>query len=130
MTRSLGRPNEEPRARLRSRSNQRQDEIDAESRRLEAQNSNEMAAYIFAIQNKVRLNWVQPATVAADLECVVRVRQREGGDVVAANVVSCNGDAAVVRSIEAAVFKASPLPVPSNPILFEPDLRFVFKPEQ
>jgi hypothetical protein len=36
-----------------------------------------------------------------------------------------------VRSrIEAAVMKASPLPRPSNNLLFDTNLRFIFKPEQ
>jgi colicin import membrane protein len=42
----------------------------------------------------------------------------------------CNGDAAVQRSIEAAVYKASPLPEPDNPMLFDRNLRIIFKPEQ
>jgi colicin import membrane protein len=45
-----------------------------------------------------------------------------------ATVVSCNGDAVVVRSIEAAVRKASPLPRPPNPLLFDADLVFEFTP--
>jgi colicin import membrane protein len=59
----------------------------------------------------------------------VHIRQLPGGKVVDATIGSCNGDAAVQRSIEAAVFKASPLPTPSNPILFDPNLVFEFKPE-
>ncbi|HEX2139741.1 MAG TPA: cell envelope integrity protein TolA, partial [Woeseiaceae bacterium] len=64
------------------------------------------------------------------LECVINVRQVPGGEVISANIERCNGDAAVQRSIEAAVFKASPLPEPSNPALFERNLRITFKPEQ
>lgn len=105
-------------------------EIQAEEALTEARNSDEMARYMLALQQKVVRNWAPPASARAGLECVVRVRQLQTGDVTSVNVVSCNGDEAVVRSIEAAVRKASPLPVPANPILFEPDLRFVFKPEQ
>ena len=36
----------------------------------------------------------------------------------------------VERSIEAAVYKASPLPLPENSVLFDPILRFRFIPEQ
>ena len=108
----------------------RQAEIDAEEALTAARNSHEQDAYVYAIQQKVIRSWARPASARPGLECVVRVRQVPGGEVVGVNVVSCNGDEAVVRSIEAAVRKASPLPIPANPILFERDLRFVFKPEQ
>jgi colicin import membrane protein len=43
---------------------------------------------------------------------------------------TCNADDAVRRSIEAAVLRASPLPLPDEATLFERNLRFIFKPEQ
>jgi colicin import membrane protein len=61
---------------------------------------------------------------------MVQVRQSATGEVISARVVNCNGDAAVERSIEAAVYKASPLPLPDNRLLFDPNLRFRFIPEQ
>jgi colicin import membrane protein len=50
-------------------------------------------------------------------------------EVVSAEIVSCNGDDAVRRSILAAVERASPLPRPSDPALFERSIVFIFKPE-
>jgi colicin import membrane protein len=47
-----------------------------------------------------------------------------------AQVGRCNGDEAVRRAVEAAVYKASPLPEPDNPAIFQRDLRITFKPEQ
>jgi len=44
-------------------------------------------------------------------------------------VGQCNGDEAVVRSIEAAVLRASPLPKPPTPALFERNLIVTFRPE-
>ena len=72
----------------------------------------------------------RPASAQAGLDCLVQVRQTATGDVISANVVSCNGDEAVKRSIVAAVHKASPLPLPENQLLFDPNLRFRFIPEQ
>ena len=89
-----------------------QDAINAEDARLQAMNSNEMAAYQFALQQKVLRNWARPASARAGLDCLVQVRQSATGEVISARVVSCNGDAATERSIEAAVYKASPLPLP------------------
>lgn len=107
-----------------------QDEIDAEDERLQGIRSGAREAYIFAIQQRVERSWVKPASAQPGLECDVRVRQLPGGEVVSVVILSCNGDAAVQRSIEAAVYKASPLPEPSNLNLFERNLMLVFKPEQ
>ena len=51
------------------------------------------------------------------------------GEVMSAKVSSCNGDEAVIRSIEKAVMDASPLPKPPNPSLFERDLFVSFHPD-
>lgn len=95
-----------------------------------AQQSGEMDRYIALIQQKVERNWVPPASAQAGLECEVAVVQLPDGSVVDARTVRCNGDAAVQRSIEAAVRRSSPLPLPDNRTLFERNLRFIFKPEQ
>jgi colicin import membrane protein len=103
--------------------------IAAEEARTAARNSDEMAAYLFALQQKVKRNWSPPPSRPDGLNCEVLVRQTQGGEVLDARVVRCNGDAAVERSIEAAVRRASPLPVPQNSLLFEPQITFVFKPD-
>ena len=95
-----------------------------------AADSGALAHYQFALQQKIQRNWVRPPTATAGLECVVNVRQLPGGEVVGITIGQCNGDAAVRRSIEAAVFKASPLPQPEDPNLFQRDLRITFKPEE
>lgn len=105
-------------------------EIADEDARLAALSSGAMARYSFAIQQKIQRNWVKPASAQAGIECVIDVRVARGGDVLTATVGRCNGDAAVRRSIEAAVFKASPLPEPEDPNLFQRDLRITFKPEE
>ena len=105
-------------------------EIQAEGTRLAARSSQAMAAYAYAIQQKVMRNWARPATARAGISCEVLVRQTRSGDVITVDIGDCNGDAAVRRSIEAAVNKASPLPVPGDPNLFEQNLRFFFEPTE
>jgi colicin import membrane protein len=61
--------------------------------------------------------------------CEVRVRQSKTGTVLKVGIGSCNGDEAVRQSIEAAVLRASPLPLPPDPALFEDELIFNFAPE-
>lgn len=105
-------------------------ELAEEQRRLDAMNSGELDRYIFAITRRIQQAWVPPASAAPGLKCVVQVRQVPGGQVVGVSITSCNGDAAVQRSIEAAVYRASPLPEPDNPALFDRNLRITFEPEQ
>ncbi len=96
-----------------------QAEIDAEVDRLAAVDSGELQVYKTMIEQKIFRNWDQPASARADLLCTVRVRQAPGGNVTGLNFLSCNGDDAVKRSIEAAIYKSSPFPEPSNPNLFD-----------
>jgi len=105
-------------------------ELEAEANRLEAMNAGELAVYQFAIMQQLQRNWIEPATATPDIECVVHVRQLPGGEVTGVSIGTCNGDESVQRSIEAAVRKASPLPLPSNPSLFDRNLTITFRPEQ
>lgn len=105
-------------------------ELAAESQRLEAMNAGELSRYQYAIMQQLQRNWIEPATAIAGIECIVHVRQLPSGEVVGVTVGTCNGDDSVRRSIEAAVYKASPLPLPSNPALFDRNLTITFRPEQ
>jgi colicin import membrane protein len=115
---------EAERQRLRDR------EIAEEQARIDAMNSGALARYQYAIQQRIQRHWVEPPSARPGLECEINVRQLPGGEVVGASIGRCNGDDAVKRSIEAAVFKASPLPEPEDPTLFDRNLRIIFKPEQ
>ena len=71
---------------------------------------------------------VRSSTARAGLKCEVAVVQLPNGDVVDVRTVTCNGDDAVQRSIENAVRRASPLPLPENRMLFERNIPFIFEP--
>jgi len=118
--------------RLRQQEIQRQlqSEITAEEERFAAISSGKLQQYIAAISARVTRNWHEPASAKPGIECEVSVTQIPGGEIINVRVGRCNGDAAVVRSIEAAVYRASPLPPPPDPSLFERNLRFTFKPEE
>jgi len=105
-------------------------ELAEEQAHLDAMNSGALARYQYAIQQQIQRNWTKPASAIAGLECVINVRQLPGGVVADASIGRCNGDDAVKRSIVAAVHRASPLPDPEDPTLFERNLRITFKPEQ
>jgi len=108
----------------------RQAEINAESSRLEAMQANAEAAYMYAIQQRIKMNWVQPPTATSGLECVVNIRQFPGGEVASVTIGSCNGDSVVRRSIENAVRLASPLPTPKDPSVFDRNIRLTFRPDE
>lgn len=88
------------------------------------------AQYRELIRQKVRRNWSEPASARPGDSCEVRVQQIPGGEVISAVALNCTGDAAFARSVETAVLRASPLPLPADPRLFERNVIFTFKPEQ
>jgi len=116
--------------RQRLENERRRAEAEAESSRLQAMQANARAAYMFAIQQRISRNWVKPPTATAGIECVVNIRQLPGGEVVSVSIGTCNGDSAVRSSIEAAVRKASPLPSPEDPSVFDREIRLTFRPEE
>jgi colicin import membrane protein len=97
----------------------RADEIAAEENRTAAVDAGALAVYMEQIRQKIYRNWSVPASAQDDLDCAVRVRQAPGGDVIGVTILTCNGDDAVRRSIEAAIQRSSPLPEPSDPNLFD-----------
>jgi len=86
--------------------------------------------HVLYIRDKVQRSWIQPPGSGSDLSCTVEVRLIPSGEVIDAQIVRSSGNPAFDRSVEAAVFKASPLPVPADPDVMEQfrSLRFEFKP--
>jgi colicin import membrane protein len=105
------------------------DALAKEDSRRAAEQSGKLAQYVEIIRQKVERNWARPTSASSDLACDVQVTQIPGGEVTQVQIGVCNGDAAVKRSIEAAVYKSSPLPPPPDPSLFERELLFKFHPE-
>lgn len=110
---------------------QRRDaEIDAEEKRFAAMNAGLKERYVLSIHNHIYRNWSPPASARSGSECEVIVRQIPGGEVTGVTIVSCGGDDALQRSVEAAVKRSSPLPPPPDPSVFERNLRLILKTEQ
>jgi len=111
-------------------------EAEAEMRRQiaaeqeEARARSALSEYIPYIQDKVQRNWLRPSGSAAGLSCLIKVRLIPGGDVVSATVVRSSGDPLFDRSVETAVLKASPLPLPTDAALFKHfrEINFNFDP--
>lgn len=104
-------------------------QVESEQRRMNLQGSSEYRAWLAAIEDQVARNWNAPPSARPGLECEVRVSLIPGMQVVNTEILRCNGDEAVRRSIIVAVERASPLPRPSDAALFERTIVFVFKPQ-
>ncbi len=110
-------------------------EAKAEAERLAAETraqrqqqlSQQQLQYISDIANKVQRNWLRAPGSTGTL-CSVLINQIPGGDIVGVRVTDCDGDTAFQRSVESAVRKASPLPMPADPALFQREIQFDFKP--
>jgi colicin import membrane protein len=86
--------------------------------------------YIALLRNKIQNAWIKPPSATPGVDCIVQVTQVPGVEVTGARVTQCNGDAAVRQSIENAVYRASPLPDPPDPALFERNLSLRFRPNE
>ena len=90
-----------------------------------------LSQYIPYIQDKIQRNWLRPAGSPKGLSCLILVKLIPGGEVVDARVVRSSGDALFDRSVETAVLKASPLPMPEDAAMFKyfREINFNFKPD-
>jgi colicin import membrane protein len=89
--------------------------------------------YVVVIRQQIERSWLKPAANTEGLSCEVQVRLIPGGDVVpgGVSIIKSSGNASFDRSVETAIYKAAPLPVPSGP-LFESFryLRLNFNPNK
>src|SRR5690606_7045947 len=104
-------------------------QLAAEEQRQAVRGSAQARQYADLIRARIERAWNRPPSARVGLMCEVRVTQAQGGTVIRVGIGSCNGDEAVRQSIEAAVYRASPLPPPPDPALFERELIFNFAPE-
>ncbi|MHB8535090.1 MAG: cell envelope integrity protein TolA [Sulfuricaulis sp.] len=113
-----------------------QDQLAAEEKARQAAAQAARAAtvvdkYKALIRQRVSRSWSRPLGVAKGLQCVVSVSLTPSGEVLAATVVRSSGNSSFDRSVENAVYKAAPLPLPDDPTLFDNfrEIEFLFNPE-
>ena len=87
-----------------------------------------MAGWATEVKQRVEAAWIKPPSARSNLSCTVRVVLVPGGAVTNVSLGQCNGDEAVRESIQAAVYRSSPLPPPPDPDLYHQQLDFVFAP--
>jgi len=132
----LEKERQEKQALLEKEEKQRQEKI-AEKKRIAEQKKrdlyvkSEVARYKGLIRNQITRNWIFPASYQKGMKCKILVRLIPSGDVVSVRITQSSGNSAFDRSVEMAVNKASPLPVPkSDTGLFDyfREVEFVFDP--
>ena len=90
--------------------------------------SGALATWEAQIKARIERAWLRPPSARAGIVCELDVTQIPGGEVTNVKLGTCNGDQAVRDSIVAAVYRASPLPSPPDPSLFERELQITFSP--
>ena len=107
--------------------------IAAEERGNALRSSSEAARWHAAIVAKIERAWIRPPSAQPGVTCIVSVGQVQGvqgGEVISVKVTNCSvADQALKDSVEAAVLRASPLPPPPDPALFERNLELTFAPQ-
>ena len=111
-----------------------QQQMAAEQQRLDAerqrQNQLLLQQYVADIEAKVVRSWLRMADSPAGSSCQVLVKQIPGGEVIDVSILSCSAGVSTGfrNSVEKAVFRASPLPSPPDPQLFDREIAITFKP--
>ena len=89
-----------------------------------------LQAYRLAVKQKIERNWRQPPESGKMPDCEVKVVQGPCGIILDVTFGTCPGVTPTYRaSIENAVYKAEPLPLPGDASLFEREINITFKPE-
>ena len=95
-----------------------------------AAEQSELAKYTLRITASVSRAFSYPPGLEDGLNCTLYVRMIPGGEVIEARVIKSSGSPTFDRQAENAVRKASPLPVPAEPKLFDRmrEIQFTFDP--
>lgn len=92
---------------------------------------NQLARYKTLILNAIGKQWIIPQGVDRSLSCQLLIKLAADGTVLNVQLLRSSGNAILDQSAVTAVMKASPLPVPQNPLLMQQfrELQLTVKPE-
>lgn len=122
---------EEQRQRELAAERERQLQEQLERERLQRRVDSARSQYIPMIRQKVSRNWNPTGSAMNNIEAHVTVRLSQAGEVISARIIKSSGNQVFDRSVENAVYKASPLPIPQERGVNEEfrTLLLKFKPE-
>ncbi len=87
-----------------------------------------LAEWNAALTAAITRNWAKPPGIDPTLKCKLHLNLSPAGQVLSASVVTGSGNALFDSSVLAAVYKASPLPLPRDPTVFQPGINVYFSP--
>jgi len=131
----LTRANEALALKAKAELAQKQQVAAAQQAALESQKnariSGEVDKYKAMIINAISQQWILPENVNSSLSSQFRIRLAPNGVVLNVNLTRSSGDAILDRSAQSAIYKASPLPVPTDPDTFNifRDISLTVRPE-
>ena len=98
----------------------------------QARLAGEVDKYKALIVNAIGRNWILPEHADSGLSSQFRIRLAPDGIVLEVSLTRSSGDALLDRSAQTAIYKASPLPVPSDAETFNlfRDISLTVRPEQ
>jgi colicin import membrane protein len=102
-----------------------QQQLGIEAGQLQQQIQNE---WVTQIQAALHRAFVRPPGVSNTLSCKISIQLAPTGAVQSASIVNSSGNTLFDNSVLAAVYKASPLPLPRDPALFQPSIVVNFVP--
>ncbi|HEX5057047.1 MAG TPA: cell envelope integrity TolA C-terminal domain-containing protein [Gammaproteobacteria bacterium] len=107
-----------------------QEQLQADAARAQAEQKELASArelYMLAILQAVKRRWIKVPSAVTGQTCEAVIRQIPGGEVISVEMGTCQGDAALQRSVEQAIYMASPLPTPADPRVFDRALHITFE---
>ena len=75
-------------------------------------------SYVAELRSHILSHWTVPEQSKA-FSCLVRITQSTSGEITALKILECNDSVAVRDSIDDAIRKANPLPLPSEESCFD-----------
>lgn len=113
-----------------------QQQLASEQKQLAAEQAKQMQGivdrYRAQILNAIGQYWLVPSDANKNLSAIYLIHLAPGGVVISVNLLKSSGNSALDQSARVAIFKASPLPVPKNPTIFDNfrELRLTVSPKE
>ncbi len=91
----------------------------------------ELREYVHSLQQHISSNWRVPKVwpQLVGFECLVVINQDSSGRIASAEYQDCSENSAVRESLQLAMKKANPLPLPNNSACFDVEVHLMFRPE-
>lgn len=113
------RARELARLRVRREAAEKRAKAEAEMRELKLKkNRGEIDRYAVMIKQAIGRRWIFPNEANKTISCRFQVQLAPSGDVLDVKLLAASGNSVLDRAAKLAIYKASPLPVPSDPDLF------------